>query len=89
MLPSDLKLQTWKTEQVLKKFSQICVNAVINQPNIDLEELKSVMKALGHQHVANFLTRCFNGTQVLSTTVTNTMLCYNKLRQANWWCESK
>ncbi len=65
-LSSDTELhrQRKKSDKILCQFSEICVRSIVDRPNVNLEEVISAMKALGYLHVANLLTRCFNGTQV-------------------------
>ncbi len=60
----ELQRQTKRADEIINQFSQICVNAVLHQPTFSLETTKDVMKAIGRQHVADFLTRCYNGTEV-------------------------
>ncbi len=63
-MKDEMQRQKKRTEEILTEFSQICVNTILHQPSFSLEATKSVMKAIGRQHVADFLTRCFNGTEV-------------------------
>ncbi len=61
---NETDLQRIETDKVLCQFSQICVKSIVDKPNVNLKDVIAAMKAMGYQHVANLLTRCFNGTQV-------------------------
>ncbi len=61
----EIQRQKRRTDEILTEFSQICVSAILNRQGFSLEDVKSVMRAMGYQHVTDFLTRCFSGTQVI------------------------
>ncbi len=65
-VPSRVTLPTQRrANETMLKFSQICVDSILDNPAVNLGALVSSMKALGHQHVADFVTRCHSGTQVI------------------------
>ena len=68
--------QQYAMEAILQQFSKLCVESIVDDQAVNLEELCSVMGAVERQDVANLLIRCFKGTQVCT---------YACMRQITWF----